>query len=96
MILVAIEFFPKLDEIGNNANIGIRSSTTWKQKNSNNTVLLPVSIEPLLCVCRKLECNRHFPDAQCKRAIMVPIHRFSGSVTDIWFNGTKKVQKLQV
>ena len=68
-----------------------------KTKNSNNTMLLPVSIEPLLlCVCRKLECHIHVPDAQCKRAIMVPIHRFSGSVADILFNGTKKVQKLQV
>ena len=39
-------------------------------------MLLPVSIEPLLlCVCRKLECHRHVPEAQCKRAIMVPIHR---------------------
>ena len=25
--------FHKLDEIGNNANIGIRGFTTWKQKN---------------------------------------------------------------
>ena len=38
--------FSKLDEIGNDANIGIRGFTTWKQKNSSNKMLSPMSIEP--------------------------------------------------
>ena len=31
--LYPIRVFSQLDEIGNNANIGIRDFTTWKQKN---------------------------------------------------------------
>ena len=38
--------FSQTHNIGNNANIGIRGFTTWKQKNSNK-ILPPVSIEPL-------------------------------------------------
>ena len=41
-----IRVFYKLDEIGNNANIGIRGFTTWKQKNSSNRILPLASIEP--------------------------------------------------
>ena len=36
--------FHKLDEIGNNVNIGIRGFTAWKK--SNDKVLPPVGIEP--------------------------------------------------
>ena len=36
--------FHKLDEIGNNANIGIRGFTTWKK--SSDKMLPPVGIEP--------------------------------------------------
>ena len=39
--------FHKLDEIGNNANIGIRGFTTWKQKIPvKNVTPPPVRIEP--------------------------------------------------
>ena len=44
---INIEFFYKLDEIGNNASIVIRGFTMWKQKNSTNKMLPPVSTEPL-------------------------------------------------
>ena len=37
----------KLDEIANNANIGIRGFTRWKQKKSSNKMLPLVGIEPL-------------------------------------------------
>ena len=36
-----------MHNIGNNANIGIRGFTTWKQKKTSNKTLPPVSIEPL-------------------------------------------------
>ena len=39
-----IRDFHKLDEIGNNANIGIRGFTTWKK--SSDKMLPPVGIEP--------------------------------------------------
>ena len=38
--------FHKLDEIGNNANIGIRSFTTWKQKNSVTQCYLQWGLKP--------------------------------------------------
>ena len=44
----ATRSFHRLDEIGNNANIGIRGCTFYmKTKNSSNKMLLPMSIEPL-------------------------------------------------
>ena len=42
-----VVFFYKLDEIGNNANIGIRGFTIWKQKKTSDKMLPPMSIEPL-------------------------------------------------
>ena len=39
--------FSQIHNIGNNANIGIRGFTTWKQKKSSNKMLPLVGIEPL-------------------------------------------------
>ena len=41
-----IRVFHKLDEIGNNANIGLRGFTTWKQKKSRDKMLPLVGTEP--------------------------------------------------
>ena len=48
--------FHKLDEIANNANIGIREFTTWKQKNSVK-MLPPVGIEPELFITSDYDAN---------------------------------------
>ena len=44
--------FSQTHNIGNNANIGIRDFTTWKQKKNSNKILPPVSIEPLTQVSK--------------------------------------------
>ena len=43
--LLSLEFFNKIDEIGNNANICIRGFTKWKQKIPVTKILPPVSFE---------------------------------------------------
>ena len=43
-----IRVFHKIDEIGNNTNIGIRGLLVYmKTKNSSNKMLTPVSVEPM-------------------------------------------------
>ena len=41
-----MKFFYKLDEIGNNADIGISVFTTWKQKKSSNKILPQWALNP--------------------------------------------------
>ena len=47
--------FHKLDEIGNNANIGIRGFTTWKK--SSEKMLPPVGIEPRTLITSDSKSN---------------------------------------
>ena len=46
-LMSVIRGFSLLNEIGNNASIGIRGFTICENKNSSNEMLPPVRIEPL-------------------------------------------------
>ena len=67
--------------IGNNANIGIRGFTTWKQKNSSNKMLPPVSTESLdlwfqvkhfvFIVNISFACTTETSDSLCSHALLI-------------------------